>query len=151
MSAYFLASIIFLSGVFSSSEPITLKNDAKEPQIAQNMMSRKTSIRITAVRNANSAPINQLRTWKENGAPKCYSINSVAGVVINQRDSIDLVMKNGTFARAKLEKGCAAIEFTSGLYINPTKDGRMCEDRDSIHSRNGATCEISKFKSLSPD
>jgi hypothetical protein len=151
MSVYVLTSVLVFSGVFTASEPVTPKSDATEPQIAQNMMSRKTSIRITAVRNVNSAPINQLRTWKENGAPKCFSINSVAGVVINQRDSIDLVMKNGTFARAKLEKGCAAIEFTSGLYINPTKDGRMCEDRDSIHSRNGATCEISKFKSLSPD
>ncbi len=151
MNEFVFTSILALSGVFATSTNDTVKNSQRELQIAQNMLSRKTSIRITAVRNPNSAPLNRLQSWRENGAPKCYAMSSITGVIVNRRDSIDLALKGGSFARAKLEKGCSAMEFASGLYVNPTKDGRLCEDRDSIHSRNGATCEVTKFKSLSPD
>jgi hypothetical protein len=50
----------------------------------------------------------------------------------------------------KLEKSCQAIDFYSGFYVKATKDGQVCEDRDSIHSRSGGECAIGKFKTLVP-
>jgi hypothetical protein len=31
-----------------------------------------------------------------------------------------------------------------------SKDGKLCEDRDQIHARTGAKCEIDKFRLMVP-
>ena len=61
-----------------------------------------------------------------------------------------MVMRGGRVIRARLEKGCPSIDFYSGFYLKPTKDGQLCQDRDTIHSRTGGACEIEKFRTLLP-
>jgi hypothetical protein len=93
------------------------------------------------------APLSQ---WREKDAPKCIAMGTLAGLVISTPNAIDLILRGRRFMRAKLEKGCAATDFYSGFYLKPTRDGRLCEDRDVIHSRTGGACEIEKFKTLVP-
>ena len=41
-----------------------------------------------------------------------------------------------------------ALDFYAGFYMKGNKDGRLCEDRDEIHARTGARCEVDKFKRM---
>jgi hypothetical protein len=91
-----------------------------------------------------------IRNWKEKNAPKCLRLGDVHAMMITHADSLDLAMSDGKFFRAKLEKGCSSANFYAGIYLQPTEDGRLCENRDSIQPRTGGACEIKKFNALRP-
>ena len=74
----------------------------------------------------------------------------MAAAMVSSPTTIDLIVRGGTRYRVKLEKSCQAIDFYSGFYVKATRDGQVCEDRDSIHSRSGGECAIGKFKTLVP-
>jgi hypothetical protein len=116
---------------------------------AQVMIERRTVIRITP-HHERARPRMIFQDWKEKSAPKCLSIATLGGILISRPDSIDLVLRGGQPVRARLEKGCPSIDFYSGFYLQPTRDGRLCEDRDTIHSRTGGACMIDKFHTLVP-
>lgn len=88
--------------------------------------------------------------WKEKKAPKCVAMRDVMGMQAVQRDSIDLITRQNERLRAQLNRGCRALDFYAGFYMKGNKDGRLCEDRDEIHARTGARCEIDKFRLLVP-
>ena len=67
-----------------------------------------------------------------------------------QRDSIDIITRQKQRLRAQLNRGCRALDFYAGFYMQGSKDGRLCEDRDEIHARTGAKCEIDKFRLMVP-
>lgn len=117
--------------------------------LAQIQIQRNSIVRVPPA----SPPPKNLRPlkWKEKGAPSCIKINSIAATMISSQTTIDLIVRGGTRYRVKLEKSCQAIDFYSGFYVKATKDGQVCEDRDSIHSRSGFECVIDKFKTLVPD
>ncbi|MDK2761586.1 MAG: hypothetical protein KYX64_09550 [Sphingopyxis sp.] len=84
--------------------------------------------------------------WKEKKAPKCVPMRSIMGMQAAQRDSIDLITRQKQRLRAQLNRGCRALDFYAGFYMEGTKDGQLCEGRDQIHARTGAKCEIDKFR-----
>lgn len=88
--------------------------------------------------------------WKEKKAPKCVSMRNIMGMQAVQRDSIDLITRQRQRLRAQLNRGCRALDFYAGFYMQGSKDGKLCEDRDQIHARTGAKCEIDKFKLMVP-
>lgn len=90
-------------------------------------------------------------TWKEKGGPKCIAVGSLAGALVTQPDAVDLVLIGGQRLRAKLDGDCRPLDFYSGFYLKPSADGKVCADRDAIRARSGATCPISKFRSLKPE
>jgi hypothetical protein len=115
--------------------------------LAQIVIERQTYIRITPARQPQVVPLDKL---KEHGGPKCITASALAGIMIRKPDSIDLLLRGGQMMRAKLEKGCPSVDFYSGFYMKPSRDGRICRGRDMIHSRTGGSCEIEKFKTLLP-
>ena len=100
----------------------------------------------TPLRRATELPI----VWKEKQAPKCVSMRNIMGMQAVQRDSIDLITRQKQRLRAQLNRGCRALDFYAGFYMQGSKDGRLCEDRDQIHARTGAKCEIDKFRLMVP-
>lgn len=88
--------------------------------------------------------------WKEKKAPKCVSMRNILGMQAVQRDSIDIITRQKQRLRAQLNRGCRALDFYAGFYMQGSKDGKLCEDRDQIHARTGAKCEIDKFKLMVP-
>ena len=70
--------------------------------------------------------------------------------MVNRLDSIDIMLRDGRIIRGRLKKGCSALDFYSGFYVKPSKDGRICEDREFVHSRAGDECQIARFKTLEP-
>ncbi len=100
----------------------------------------------TPSRRATELPV----VWKEKKAPKCVSMRNIMGMQAVQRDSIDLITRQKQRLRAQLNRGCRALDFYAGFYMQGSKDGQLCEDRDQIHARTGAKCEIDKFKLMVP-
>ena len=116
--------------------------------VAQVQIQRSTIVRVPpAAPPSRPAPVIK---WKEKGAPNCIKWSSMAAAMVSSPTTIDLVVRGGTRYRVKLEKSCQAIDFYSGFYVKATTDGRVCEDRDSIHSRSGGECLIDKYKTLVP-
>ena len=97
-------------------------------------------------KRANELPI----VWKEKKAPKCVAMRNIMGMQAVQRDSIDLITRQRQRLRAQLNRGCRALDFYAGFYMQGSKDGKLCEDRDQIHARTGAKCEIDKFRLMVP-
>jgi hypothetical protein len=109
----------------------------------------RTTIRISPASSSDTQRL-AIRNWKEKGAPKCLRLGDVHAMMITHADSLDLAMRDGKFFRATLEKGCPSANFYAGIYLQPTQDGRLCENRDSIQPRTGGTCQIKKFNALKP-
>lgn len=88
--------------------------------------------------------------WKEKKGPKCVAMRNIVGMRAVQRDSIDIITRQKQRLRAQLNRGCRALDFYAGFYMQGNKDGKLCEDRDEIHARTGAKCEIDKFRLMVP-
>lgn len=122
----------------------------------QVVIEQQLIIRVPAQRsslnNFTAAPAPEMRgrqqpiVWKEKKAPKCVAMRNIMGMQAVQRDSIDLITRQKQRLRAQLNRGCRALDFYAGFYMQGTKDGQLCEDRDQIHARTGAKCEIEKFR-----
>lgn len=89
-------------------------------------------------------------TLKEKKGPKCVDVAALGGALVAREDSVDLLMKGGARVRAEFESSCPALDYYSGFYIRPGADGRVCAGRDSVHSRSGGECRITRFRNLVP-
>lgn len=87
-------------------------------------------------------------TWVEKKGPKCIALDSLAGALITQPRSVDLVLSGGARVRAQVDKRCPALDFYSGFYLKPTADGKICAGRDPVRTRAGRACEIDRFRTL---
>lgn len=127
----------------------------------QVIIEQQLIIRVPAKRtpltNFSSSPTPRTRmrddlpiVWKEKKAPKCIAMRNIRGMQAVQRDSIDLITRQNQRLRAQLNRGCRALDFYAGFYMKGNKDGQLCEDRDEIHARTGARCEIDKFRLMVP-
>ncbi len=99
------------------------------------------------VRMPRQKPAKPLK-WKIKRGPKCIAMGELAGAAVVADDAIDLVLRGGTRYRASFSSDCPALDYYSGFYILPTKDNRICADRDIIRTRSGGQCEIQRFRKL---
>ena len=79
---------------------------------------------------------------------KCVDMGGIAGVQPTRDNRLMLYMRDQRMIAANLEKACSARDFYSGFYVEPSKDGRLCIDRDKLQSRTGAKCELSRIRQL---
>jgi len=86
--------------------------------------------------------------WVEKGGPKCIAANQLAGAIVNDTDSVDLVLRGGARLRAQLDDDCTALGYYGGFYLKTAADGQVCAGRDTIRTRTGDSCSIGKFKRL---
>ncbi len=93
-----------------------------------------------------AAPI----TWQERRGPRCVSASRIAGATLLGQNSVDLILKDSSRIRARLEQRCPALDYYYGFYVNATEDGQICADRDVIRSRVGGQCQIDQFRTLRP-
>lgn len=121
--------------------------DSGRLQFAQVIIRQRVIVRVPA-KPAVIVPPNI--KWREKKAPRCLPMSGVAGAAVIEQSSVDLMLKGGQRIRARFESSCPALDYYSGFYILPTKDGQICADRDSIHTRAGGECQITRFRSLVP-
>lgn len=136
-----LLSVLLLSGTgVDAGPPVALAT-----RFAQLTVRESVIIRVPT---RPMAPV--VTEWKESKGPKCLSMATIAGAIVMDDDSVDLIFRGGGRIRAQLQDECPALDYYSGFYLRPTEDQRICAGRDSIHSRSGGECEIRRFRTLTP-
>lgn len=89
--------------------------------------------------------------YKEEKIGKCLLMDRLVGSRPGPKESLEILTRDGNLIRAYLGDGCLAREFYAGAYVERSEDGKLCIDRDLLHARTGAQCEIDKFRLLVPE
>lgn len=87
---------------------------------------------------------------RERKAEKCLAVPSIFGVKPVSNSRIVLFTRDRRLYGADLDRSCNAQDFYSGFYVESAADGRLCVKRDTIHSRAGTSCTISRLRELEP-
>ena len=95
-------------------------------------------------------PGASLIEWRESRGPRCVPASRIAGATLLGQNSVDLILRDHSRLRARLERRCPALDYYYGFYVNATEDGQICADRDLIRSRVGGQCRIEDFLVLTP-
>ena len=96
---------------------------------------------------AAPAPASPIR-WEEHRGPRCIPWARILAAVQLGQNSVDLVFRDRTRMRARLERRCPALDYYRGFYLPATPDGLICADRDSVRSRTGGQCRVDQFRTL---
>ena len=128
------------------------------PVAAQVRIEQRITIRIAPRRPAAPpAPAfslpNRPRTMSvhERHMGKCLPVSSIAGVQVSTDNRLLLYLRDRRVVGASLERACRARDFYSGFYLERHIDGKLCVDRDTLLSRSGANCRISRLRQLVED
>ena len=136
--------------------PITVPTSPYWQVVIEQQLIIRVPAQRSPLNNFTARPTPQLRlreqpvVWKEKKAPKCVAMRNILGMQAAQGDSIDLITRQKQRLRAQLNRGCRALDFYAGFYMQGNKDGQLCEGRDEIHARTGAKCEVDKFRLMVP-
>jgi hypothetical protein len=87
------------------------------------------------------------RRFREKKMGDCLTVTQIAGVQVGD-DGLVLHLRDHRMVGARLERTCRARDFYSGFYLQNSTDGRLCVDRDTLQSRNGATCKLTRMRQL---
>jgi len=79
---------------------------------------------------------------------KCLNAAEIAGVQANGGNRLILFMRDRRMIGAELERACRARDFYSGFYLSRNSDGKLCVDRDTLLSRSGANCRLTRVRQL---
>lgn len=78
----------------------------------------------------------------------CLPIAGIAGVQVSNDNRLILFMRDRRVVSAALERSCSARDYYSGFYVERNSDGQICVRRDSLLSRSGANCKLSRIRQL---
>jgi len=135
--------VLLLAAAVPAAVPAAPSPAEGDPVVlAQLTIRQRVVIRVPRV--APAVPV----AWKEGRGAKCVAAADMAGAVVHARDRIDLVLRGGRRVRARLDDECRGLDFYSGFYLRPDRDGMVCAGRDAIRSRSGARCEIARMRLL---
>jgi hypothetical protein len=111
---------------------------------------QRVVIRISPARSRSFEDLPRLVPSRvvERKMGKCVAMKDIVAVQTGTANKLILFMRNRQMISAKLEKACAARDFYSGFYVEPSKDGSLCINRDQLQSRSGTKCEVAKFSRL---
>jgi hypothetical protein len=87
-------------------------------------------------------------TYVEKKMGKCVQISGIAGVQAQGPSNLILFMRDQRMVSAALERTCRARDFYSGFYLERSSDGKLCVDRDTLLSRSGANCKLTRIRRL---
>jgi len=79
---------------------------------------------------------------------KCLPVARIAGVQAGEGSRLILYMRDQRIVSAELERACRSRDFYSGFYLSRSDDGMLCIDRDTLLSRSGANCKLTRFRQL---
>lgn len=88
--------------------------------------------------------------WKA-GKPSrkaCIDVSTIAGAVVVDAWTVDVVMKGGRRWRLGLAQSCPQLSYYGGFYYQPRVAGKFCAGEDRIISRAGGACRVSHISEL---
>ena len=139
-AAALLAVVLGLSGSVPDPEP-------RQAQYVQVTVREQLIVRVP-MRVRQLAPAASLLQWKESKGPRCLPARAIAGAALLSENSVDLILRDRSRIRARLDTSCPELDYYYGFYITPNADGQVCADRDVIRSRVGGQCGIERFRAL---
>lgn len=86
--------------------------------------------------------------FSERKIGNCLPIAAIAGVELNGPSHLILFLRDRRMINARLERSCLARSFYSGFYLSHSLDGNICVDRDTLLSRSGTACKLSRIRQL---
>lgn len=89
--------------------------------------------------------------FHEKDGPQCVASEDLIAATIPTDDRVDVMMRGGERLRIRLDKKCRTLDYYTGFYVTAGHDGQVCAKRDSIRTRSGDECGITKFRRLVPD
>jgi len=129
---------------------LRLQSEFGQVRIDQRIIIRLPSpASAPAAEGAQRQSVAKLK-YKEKKIGKCLWVDRLGGSRPGPDRTLDLLTRDGILIRAYLGEGCLAREFYAGAYMERSFDGKLCVDRDVLHARTGAKCEIDKFRLLIP-
>lgn len=94
-------------------------------------------------------PEREMRArFSERKIGKCLSAGLIAGVQPDRENRLLLFMRDRRVISAELERACRARDFYSGFYLARSPDGQLCVDRDTLLSRSGMNCRLTRIRQL---
>ncbi|WP_225009375.1 hypothetical protein [Novosphingobium percolationis] len=124
-------------------------DDWNQVRIEQRLVIRITPPRSVGREIVQPPPMNAIR-FRERKMANCLPVLGIAGVQPTADSRLMLFMRDRRIVGANLDKQCSPQDFYMGFYIRQTQDGMLCAGRDSIHSRSGSTCGLSRLRELVP-
>ena len=130
----------------------------RDPAENQVRIERQLTIRI-APRPAPMPMPNMLSEMPTRPLPQrmversmgnCVPVTGIAGVQANNGNQLMLYMRDRRVVRASLERSCPASSFYQGFYLQRNTDGQLCVNRDTLLSRSGANCKLTRLRQLVP-
>ncbi|KQM18825.1 hypothetical protein [Novosphingobium sp. Leaf2] len=127
-------------------------DDAAQIRIEQRM-----TIRISPRGSLPMPPMIVGTPWSvdqlsERKIGKCVPIAGIASVRPDRDNRLLLFMRDRTLVRAEVGRSCRARDFYSGFYLERSEDGRLCANRDTLLSRSGMNCTLTRIRQLvAPD
>jgi hypothetical protein len=132
--------------------PLRLLEDGRRPPVEHQVRIEQRVI----IRIAPSSPqrmeqsLAQLNRrsdrFEEVRLDECVPINMIAAVA-PQENRLLLFMRDRRILSAVLERACNPEDFYAGFYIE-RQDGNLCERRDRLQSRAGASCRVTRLNRL---
>jgi hypothetical protein len=114
---------------------ITIRITPAQPQAQPNMLA--------------ALPSRPLPTrMAERDFGRCLPVAGIAGVQATTDNRLILYLRDSRVISAALDRSCSARDFYSGFYMQQTADGQLCVKRDTLLSRSGANCKLSRFRQL---
>ena len=140
-----------------SAAPATSLRLLEDARRAQTVSQVRVEQRVI-VRIAPSSPQRAQRSFaqldarasgfEEERLGTCVPINMIAAAAPHENRLL-LFMRDQRILSARLEHACNPEDFYSGFYIE-RQDGQLCESRDRLQSRAGATCRVARLSRLVP-
>lgn len=84
----------------------------------------------------------------ERNIGRCLPVASISGVQADSGSRLILYLRDRRMISATLDRACRARDFYSGFYLQRTTDGQICADRDTLLSRSGANCKLTRIRQL---
>lgn len=138
-----------------SDSPNPLNAIRQRQTVNQIRVEQRVVIRISPRRNPNrnslfaNLPRQSLNArYEEKKMEKCIPVSGIAGVQTGSGNQLLLFLTDRRIVKVNLEKACRARDFYSGFYVERSKDGKLCVDRDKLQSRTGANCEVDRMRQL---
>lgn len=84
----------------------------------------------------------------ERAMGRCLAVSGISGVQPDAGNRLVFYMRDRRMISATLDRACRARDFYSGFYMERTTDGQLCVDRDTLLSRSGANCKLTRIRQL---
>ena len=96
-------------------------------------------------------PMLPPEAFHEKDGPQCVDSADLVAATIPNDDRVDIMLRGGERLRIRLDKRCRTLDYYTGFYVTAGHDGKVCAKRDSVRTRSGDDCGITKFRRLVPD